>query len=51
LPTQSAKNWIDMRTVDGVAYCTYQEAAWAMGLFTNHDEGIMAFKELLDSGA
>jgi hypothetical protein len=40
-----------MRTIDGVVLDTYQEAARAMGLFDNRDKGIMAFEELLDSGA
>jgi hypothetical protein len=40
-----------MRTIEGVVYGTYQKAAHAMGLFDNRDEGIMAFEELLDSGA
>jgi hypothetical protein len=40
-----------MRTIDGVVYGTYQEAARAMGLFDNRDEGIMAFEELLNFGA
>jgi hypothetical protein len=40
-----------LRTIEGVVYRTYQEAARAMGLFDNRDEGIMAFEELLDSGA
>jgi hypothetical protein len=39
-----------LRTIEGVVYGTYQEAARAMGLFDNRDEGIMAFEELLDSG-
>jgi hypothetical protein len=37
--------------VDGKIYGTYQEAARALGLFDNRDEGIMAFEELLDFGA
>lgn len=48
---RSSRNWVDMRTIEGVVYGTYQEAARAMGLFDNRDEGIMAFEELLDSGA
>jgi hypothetical protein len=48
---RSARNWIDLRTINGVVYSTYQEAARAMGLFDNRDEGIMAFEELLDFGA
>lgn len=34
-----------------MVYGIYQEAARAMGLFDNRDEGIMAFEKLLDSGA
>jgi hypothetical protein len=37
--------------VDGKIYGTYQEAARALGLFDNRDEGLMAFEELLDFGA
>lgn len=48
---RSAHDWVDIRTVDGVIYGTYQEAARAMGLFDNRDEGIMAFEELLNFGA
>ncbi|KAJ7921076.1 hypothetical protein B0H13DRAFT_2318835 [Mycena leptocephala] len=39
-----------MRTIDGVVYATYQEAARAMLLFDNRDEGLMAFEEMLDFG-
>ncbi|KAJ6573253.1 hypothetical protein B0H10DRAFT_1661839, partial [Mycena sp. CBHHK59/15] len=35
---RSARDWIDIRTVDGVVYATHQEAAHAMGLFDNRDE-------------
>jgi hypothetical protein len=45
---RSAHDWIDLRTVDGVTYGSYQEAARALGLFDNRDEGIMAFEELLE---
>jgi hypothetical protein len=48
---RSARDWTDLRTIDGVTHGTYQEAARAMGLFDNRDEGIMAFEELLESGA
>jgi hypothetical protein len=48
---RSARDWIDLRTVDRTPYGTYQEAARALGLFDNRDEGIVAFEELLDSGA
>jgi hypothetical protein len=48
---RSAHNWIDLRTVDGVTYASYQEAARALGLFDNRDKGIMAFEELLEFGA
>ena len=48
---RSAHDWVDIRTIDGVVYGTYQEAAQAMGLFDNRDEGIMAFEELLNFGA
>src|SRR4051812_20335797 len=34
---RSARNWIDLRTVDGLTYGNYQEAARAMGLFDNRD--------------
>jgi hypothetical protein len=30
---RSARDWLDMRTIDGVVYGTYQEAARAMGMF------------------
>ncbi|KAJ7936191.1 hypothetical protein B0H13DRAFT_2303911 [Mycena leptocephala] len=45
---RSARDWIDRR---GVVHATYQEAARAVGLFDNRDGGIMAFEELLESGA
>ncbi|KAJ7362946.1 hypothetical protein DFH08DRAFT_1025440, partial [Mycena albidolilacea] len=48
---RTARDWIDLRTINGVVHGTYQEAARAMGLFDNRDEGIMAFEELLESGA
>jgi hypothetical protein len=48
---RSARDWVDIRTVDGVTYPTHQDAARAMGLFDNRDEGIMAFEELLHFGA
>jgi hypothetical protein len=48
---RSAGSWIDLRTINGMVYGTYQEAARAMGLFDNRDEGIMAFEELLNFGA
>jgi hypothetical protein len=48
---RSARDWVDMRTINGVVYGTYQEAARAMGLFDNRNEGIMAFEELLNFGA
>ncbi|KAJ7309449.1 hypothetical protein DFH08DRAFT_719252, partial [Mycena albidolilacea] len=48
---RSARDWIDLRTIDGTPYGTYQEAARALGLFDNRDVGIVAFEELLDSGA
>jgi hypothetical protein len=48
---RSAHDWVDIRTIDGVGYGTYQEAAQAMGLFDNRDEGRMAFEELLNLGA
>jgi hypothetical protein len=48
---RSAHNWIDLQTVNGVTYGSYQEAARALGLFDNRDEGIMAFEELLEFGA
>lgn len=47
---RSANGWLDMRTIDGVVYATYQEAARAMLLFDNRDEGLMAFEEMLDFG-
>ncbi|KAJ7939857.1 hypothetical protein B0H13DRAFT_1850064 [Mycena leptocephala] len=47
---RTARDWIDLRTINGVVHGTYQEAARAMGLFNNRDEGIMAFEELLESG-
>jgi hypothetical protein len=47
---RSAQGWTDIRTVDGVVYPTHQEAARAMGLFDNRDEGVMAFEELLSLG-
>jgi hypothetical protein len=40
-----------MRTIDGITYGTYQEAARAIGLFDNRDEGIMVFEELVNFGA
>jgi hypothetical protein len=48
---RSARDWVDIRTIDGVIYGTHQEAARAMVLFDNRDEGIMAFEELLNFGA
>jgi hypothetical protein len=48
---RSALNWTDIRTINGRVYPTHQEAARAMGLFDNRDEGIMAFEELLNFGA
>lgn len=48
---RKARDWVDIRTVDGKIYGTYQEAARALGLFDNTDEGIMAFKELVEFGA
>lgn len=48
---RSARDWVDLRTVEGVTYGSYQEAARAMGLFDNRNEGIMAFEELLEYGA
>jgi hypothetical protein len=48
---RSARDWVDIRTIDGVSYGTYQEAASAMGLFDNRDEGIMVFEELPNFGA
>jgi hypothetical protein len=45
-----AQSWVDIRTVEGIVYPTHQEAARAMGLFDNHDEGVMAFEELLNLG-
>jgi hypothetical protein len=48
---RSALDWIDIRTVDGVIYPTHQEAARALGLFDNSEEGIMAFEEMLKFGA
>ncbi|KAJ7355314.1 hypothetical protein DFH08DRAFT_630707, partial [Mycena albidolilacea] len=30
---RSARDWLDMRTIDGVVYGMYQEAARAMGMF------------------
>jgi 7-cyano-7-deazaguanine synthase in queuosine biosynthesis len=47
---RSAQSWADTRTVEGVVYPTHQEAARAMGLFDNRDEGVMAFEELLNLG-
>jgi hypothetical protein len=48
---RSAHSWLDMRTIDGVVYGTYQEAARTLGLFDNRDEAIIAFEELLNFGA
>jgi hypothetical protein len=47
---RSAQGWTDIRTDDGVVCPTHQEAARAMGLFDNRDEGVMAFEELLNLG-
>jgi hypothetical protein len=48
---RSALDWTDIRTVDGVIYATHQEAARALGLFDNREEGLMAFEEMLNFGA
>jgi len=48
---RSAHSWTDLRTVEGVEHATFQEAARAFGLFTNNDEAILAFEELLQMGA
>lgn len=48
---QRARDWVGLRTVNGIVYGTYQEAARALGLFDNRDEGIMTFEELLEFGA
>jgi hypothetical protein len=45
-----AASWDDARTHGGILYPTYQEAARAMGLFNDTDEGELAFKELIDLG-
>jgi hypothetical protein len=37
---RNARDWINIRTINGVIYNTYQEAARAMGLFDNRDEGM-----------
>ncbi|KAJ7312635.1 hypothetical protein DFH08DRAFT_822074 [Mycena albidolilacea] len=46
-----ARDWVDLRTIDGAVYNTYQEAARVMALFDNREQGIMAFDELVDTGA
>ncbi|KAJ7303427.1 hypothetical protein DFH08DRAFT_722225, partial [Mycena albidolilacea] len=48
---QSARDWVGLRAVNGIVYGTYQEAARALGLFDNRDEGVMTFEELLEFGA
>lgn len=45
-----ANSWEQLRTVDGILYTTFQEAARAQGLFTNNDEALMVFRELLQFG-
>jgi hypothetical protein len=48
LAHRSAHGWEELRTVDGEIFGTYQEAARALGLFTDHNEGLLAFRELLN---
>lgn len=47
---KSARDWIDIRTINGITYPTHQEAARALGLFDDQNEGIMAFEELVAFG-
>jgi hypothetical protein len=46
-----AHHWEDLRTIDGKLYATYQEAARAFGLFSDNNEGLLAFWELMEFGA
>lgn len=44
-------SWEDIRTIDGVQYHSFQEAARAFGLFNDINEATMAFIELLEISA
>ncbi|KAJ7918252.1 hypothetical protein B0H13DRAFT_2321577 [Mycena leptocephala] len=46
---RSARDWVDLRTIDGIVYATYQEAARAMSLFDNRDEDSIGDDYLHDS--
>jgi hypothetical protein len=47
---KAANSFEDARTVNHVIYLTFQEAAVAMGLFSDNNEGTVAFLELLSLG-
>jgi hypothetical protein len=47
---KAASGFEDARTVNHVIYLTFQEAAVAMGLFSDNNEGKVAFLELLSLG-
>ena len=45
LAIRSGESYEDLRTYNGVLYETYQEAAHAMGIFSNEVECVVAFEE------
>ncbi|EAU89526.2 ATP-dependent DNA helicase PIF1 [Coprinopsis cinerea okayama7 len=47
LTQRAARSYEDVRTVNGVQFRTYQEAAIAMGIFTDDDEAIFAIAEAI----
>ncbi|PPQ78999.1 hypothetical protein CVT24_012656 [Panaeolus cyanescens] len=42
-------SFLDARTVNGVEYSSFQEAAVELGVFTNADEGILTLREAITS--
>lgn len=49
LQHRPALSFEDLRTIDGTEYNTFQEAATALGLFADQNEGIYALKEAIET--
>ena len=45
LSIRPGENYTDLRTFNGIEYNAYQEAAEAMGIFSNEKECVVAFQE------
>ena len=47
LSVRSGDSYKDLRTFNGTLYDSYQEAAYAMGLFSNAEECVQAFEDAI----